>query len=26
VTAEQALPGLCDQVNQFLKDKGYPKK
>ena len=19
------LPGLCEQVNQFLKDKGYPK-
>jgi multiple sugar transport system substrate-binding protein len=24
-TPEEALPGLCEQVNQFLKDKGYPK-
>ena len=26
VTAEEALPELCKQVDQFLKDKGYPKK
>ena len=26
VTAEKALPELCKQVDQFLKDKGYPKK
>lgn len=24
-TPEEALPGLCEQVNQYLKDKGYPK-
>lgn len=24
-TPEEALPGLCEQVDQFLKDKGYPK-
>jgi len=24
--AEQALPDMCKQVDQFLKDKGYPKK
>jgi multiple sugar transport system substrate-binding protein len=23
---EKALPELCKQVDQFLKDKGYPKK
>ena len=23
---ENALPELCKQVDQFLKDKGYPKK
>jgi multiple sugar transport system substrate-binding protein len=23
---EDALPALCKQVDQFLKDKGYPKK
>lgn len=23
---EQALPDLCKQVDQFLKDKGYPQK
>ena len=23
---EQALPAMCKQVDQFLKDKGYPKK
>jgi ABC-type glycerol-3-phosphate transport system substrate-binding protein len=23
---EEALPELCKQVDQFLKDKGYPKK
>jgi multiple sugar transport system substrate-binding protein len=23
---EQALPDMCKQVDQFLKDKGYPKK
>jgi ABC-type glycerol-3-phosphate transport system substrate-binding protein len=23
---EAALPALCQQVDQFLKDKGYPKK
>jgi multiple sugar transport system substrate-binding protein len=26
VTAAEALPALCTQVDQFLKDKGYPKK
>ena len=26
VTAAEALPELCEQVDQFLKDKGYPKK
>jgi multiple sugar transport system substrate-binding protein len=26
VSAEEALPALCQQVDQFLKDKGYPKK
>jgi len=26
VTAEQGLPALCKQVDQFLKDKGFPKK
>ena len=26
VTAEKGLPELCKQVDQFLKDKGYPKK
>ena len=26
VTPEQGLPELCKQVDQFLKDKGYPKK
>jgi multiple sugar transport system substrate-binding protein len=25
-TPEQGLPELCKQVDQFLKDKGYPKK
>jgi multiple sugar transport system substrate-binding protein len=25
ITAEEGLPVLCDQVDQFLKDKGYPK-
>ena len=25
-TPEQALPDLCKQVDQFLKDKGFPKK
>ena len=25
-TPEQALPDMCKQVDQFLKDKGYPKK
>ena len=25
-TPEQALPELCKQVDQFLKDKGFPKK
>ncbi len=25
-TPEQALPAMCQQVDQFLKDKGYPKK
>jgi multiple sugar transport system substrate-binding protein len=24
-TPEQALPDMCKQVDQFLKDKGYPK-
>jgi multiple sugar transport system substrate-binding protein len=23
---EEALPAICQQVDQFLKDKGYPKK
>ncbi len=26
VQPEQALPDLCKQMDQFLKDKGYPKK
>ena len=26
VKAADALPALCQQVDQFLKDKGYPKK
>jgi multiple sugar transport system substrate-binding protein len=26
VPAEKGLPELCKQVDQFLKDKGYPKK
>jgi len=26
VRAEKGLPELCKQVDQFLKDKGYPKK
>jgi ABC-type glycerol-3-phosphate transport system substrate-binding protein len=25
-TAEESLAGLCEQVDQFLKDKGFPKK
>ena len=25
-TPEQSLPALCKQVDQFLKDKGFPKK
>ncbi len=24
-TPEEALPGLCEQIDQFLKDKGFPK-
>ena len=23
---EEALPQICQQVDQFLKDKGYPKQ
>ncbi len=23
---EEALPAICQQVDSFLKDKGYPKK
>jgi len=26
VQAADALPALCEQVDQFLKDKGFPKK
>ncbi len=26
VSAEESLAGLCEQVDQFLKDKGFPKQ